>query len=83
MQVVCLIAAVGCYITIPFWNLVNSKEHYVELYKFFQPLNTVCKLWSENCNEVFEGEIDPIFTNYPHKIDDIFNCLKGYCLPAA
>jgi len=74
MQVVCL-AAVGCYITIPFWNLVNSKEHYVELYKFFQPLYTVCKLWSENCNEVFEGEIDPIFTNYPHKIDDIFNCL--------
>jgi len=70
-QIVCL-AAIGT-ITLPFWDLVNNNEHYVELYNFFQPLYNLCLLWSENCEVVFQGEIDPIFTVYPHKIDDIFN----------
>ena len=73
-QVVCL-ATIGTYVTLPFWDLVNSNEQYVELYQFFQPLYNTCKAWSENCDIIFQQEIDPIFTKYPHKIDDIFNCL--------
>lgn len=73
-HVACL-AAVGCYVTSPFWLLIKSNELYLDLHKFFQPLYEKMKMWSENCNEIFDGEIDPIFTKYPHQIDDLFNVL--------
>lgn len=73
-HIACL-AAVGCYVTSPFWLLIKSNEHYLDLHKFFQPLYEKMKMWSENCNEIFDGEIDPIFTKYPHQIDDLFNVL--------
>ncbi|CAG2193810.1 unnamed protein product [Mytilus edulis] len=48
-HIVCL-AAIGRYVTSPFWNLVNSNEHYLDLYKFFNPLYKRMESWTENCN---------------------------------
>ena len=73
-SIVCL-AAIGWYVTSPFWDLVNSNEHYLDLYNFFQPMYEQMKLWSENCEAVFVGELDSIFTKYPHKLNESCNIL--------
>lgn len=47
------VLAVACFcnrITLPYWNLINSSENYLDLYKFIQLLHDKLLLWeNEKC----------------------------------
>ncbi|KAK6169717.1 hypothetical protein SNE40_020712 [Patella caerulea] len=57
-------------VTSPYWDLVNSEEHYLDLYKFFQPLHRKLKLWETDSSELLETDMQPVFSKYPHNKND-------------
>lgn len=71
MSQVAAIAIASLLFADPFWCLINSNEHYLDLYKFFIPLNDRLKNWSEDeeFNIFALDSITPLYEQYPHEID--------------
>ncbi|CAC5418862.1 unnamed protein product [Mytilus coruscus] len=55
----------------PYWNLINSNEKNVDLYKFVRPLQSKLAKWKINYDEMFDRNMKPLFENYPHVTDEI------------
>ena len=74
------IAIASMILAEPFWNVINSDEHYLDLYKFIIPLRDRLVDWSSNDFNVFDfnyDEIPSLYEQYPHDIiQKVFNKAK-------
>ncbi|CAC5359998.1 unnamed protein product [Mytilus coruscus] len=74
------IAIASMILAEPFWNVINSDEHYLDLYKFIIPLRDRLVDWSSNDFNVFDfnyDEIPSLYEQYPHDIiQKVFNKKK-------
>ncbi|CAC5378127.1 unnamed protein product [Mytilus coruscus] len=74
------IAIASMILAEPFWNVINSDEHYLDLYKFIIPLRDRLVDWSSNDFNVFDfnyDEIPSLYEQYPHEIvQKVFNSAK-------
>lgn len=60
------LSLIGCIISNPYWNLINSEEHHLDLYKYIQPLHTKLQTWSNDPTEMIHANVLPIFHTFPH-----------------
>ena len=66
--------------TEPFWNVINSDEHYLDLYKYIIPLRDRLEKCSREIN-ILDYEVIPnLYEQYPHEIiQQVFG--KAHVLP--
>ena len=47
--------------------MINSSEHYLDLYKFIQPLHDKLLLWENDPSEMLRNSMTHLYENYPHE----------------
>lgn len=47
--------------------MINSSEHYLDLYKFIQPLHDKLLLWENDPSEMLRNSMTSLYEKYPHE----------------
>jgi hypothetical protein len=69
-------------ITGPYWSLMNSDTHYLDLHKFIQQLLKKLQMWSVDASPMLDESEECVFETFPVKRDDVFKTLFVNVTPA-
>ena len=79
-SLMCAIALASMIFSESFWNVINSDEHYLDLYKYIIPLRDRLEKCSREINILDYEAIPNLYEQYPHEIiQQVFD--KAQVLP--